>query len=160
MLDADTIARDFERNARIVEMQAEGLSHADSLIQPPFRANCFNWVVGHLLVHRDLVLKSLDAEPVLTAGETDRYANESDPVIADGPDVIPFPRLIDLLRESQSRLAAALASDGDALAREVTHGERKSTVGKRIHFLYFHDTYHTGQTEILRQLAGTDDKVI
>lgn len=160
MLDATTIVKDFERNTRIVEMQAEGLSHGDSLLQPPFRANCFNWVVGHLLVNRDRALESLDADPVLSVAEADRYANESEPVMSDGPDVIPFPRLLDLLRESQRRLAEALDGNDEALAREVSHGERTSTIGKRIHFLYFHDTYHTGQTEILRQLAGTDDKVI
>jgi uncharacterized damage-inducible protein DinB len=27
-------------------------------------------------------------------------------------------------------------------------------------FFYFHDTYHSGQTEILRQAAGKDDKII
>ena len=27
-------------------------------------------------------------------------------------------------------------------------------------FLYFHDSYHTGQAEPLRQLAGKDDKII
>ena len=27
-------------------------------------------------------------------------------------------------------------------------------------FLYFHDCYHTGQTELLRQAAGMNDKVI
>jgi len=25
---------------------------------------------------------------------------------------------------------------------------------------YFHDTYHTGQTDLLRQVAGKHDKVI
>jgi len=25
---------------------------------------------------------------------------------------------------------------------------------------YFHDSYHTGQMEILRQAAGKDDKII
>jgi hypothetical protein len=27
-----------------------------------------------------------------------------------------------------------------------------------IFFLYSHETYHAGQTEVLRQLAGKDDK--
>lgn len=34
------------------------------------------------------------------------------------------------------------------------------TLGERVLGLYFHETYHTGQTEILRQLAGVDDRVI
>jgi hypothetical protein len=34
------------------------------------------------------------------------------------------------------------------------------TVGQRLFGLYFHQTYHIGQTELLRQLAGVNDKVI
>lgn len=33
-------------------------------------------------------------------------------------------------------------------------------VGERLFGFYFHDTYHTGQTDLLRQVAGTNDKVI
>jgi len=33
-------------------------------------------------------------------------------------------------------------------------------VGFWLFFLYFHDSYHVGQTEILRQATGTDDKII
>ena len=33
-------------------------------------------------------------------------------------------------------------------------------LSERIFFLYFHETYHVGQTELLRQLTGVDDKVI
>ena len=50
--------------------------------------------------------------------------------------------------------------DEAALAREFTSGERKMTVGQRAFFLYFHETYHVGQAEVFRRLAGKDDKVI
>jgi hypothetical protein len=29
-----------------------------------------------------------------------------------------------------------------------------------VFFQYFHETYHVGQTELLRQLAGKNDQVI
>jgi hypothetical protein len=35
-----------------------------------------------------------------------------------------------------------------------------TTRGARLFFYYFHETYHVGQTELLRQLAGRDDKII
>ena len=53
---------------------------------------------------------------------------------------------------------AALTEDD--LNREVLLGNRASPLRNRIFFLYFHDTYHVGQTELLRQLAGVGDKVI
>ena len=46
------------------------------------------------------------------------------------------------------------------LAREIEVGDRTMTLGQRLFGFYFHETYHTGQTEALRQLAGTDDQVI
>ena len=43
-----------------------------------------------------------------------------------------------------------------ALGAEPVMGE----AGERLFFWYFHETYHVGQTELLRQLAGKDDKII
>jgi uncharacterized damage-inducible protein DinB len=40
----------------------------------------------------------------------------------------------------------------------IPQGE--DTVGEQLAFLHFHEAYHTGQTEMLRQLAGKNDKVI
>lgn len=34
------------------------------------------------------------------------------------------------------------------------------SVAEWLMFFYFHDTFHTGQTEILRQATGKNDKVI
>lgn len=158
MMTADEIIADFERNRRVIHMQADGLTHAQSLLQPPFRANCLNWVVGHIVVHRDKVLTALGANPVLDAPSTTTYDNESDPITGDEPGVVEFAALLDHLDETQRRLAEALASAD--LSGLVTVGDRQTTRWKRIHFLSFHDTYHTGQTELLRQVAGTDDKII
>jgi hypothetical protein len=48
----------------------------------------------------------------------------------------------------------------DDFAREVQVGENTVSLGARLFGFYFHDTYHTGQTDLLRQVAGTDDKII
>jgi len=39
-------------------------------------------------------------------------------------------------------------------------GERQVPLGVRLNGFYFHGTYHTGQTDLLRQIAGTNDKII
>lgn len=157
MLTADELIGHFERNRRIVAAQCDGLTHADSLIQPPFAANCLNWTVGHLVVHRDKTLKTMGADGVLDAETFARYTNESDPVFEDGPDIRRLEELLAAMDESQTRLAETIAAaDMDAPSGH----ERFPTVGQRIRFLYFHDTYHTGQTELLRALAGKTDRVI
>ena len=65
-------------------------------------------------------------------------------------------------RPARRFLANLLASlTPDQLARQVAFfGGRSQSVGEWLLFFFFHETYHLGQTEILRQAAGTNDKVI
>lgn len=39
-------------------------------------------------------------------------------------------------------------------------GTNTVTLASRLFGLYFHDTYHTGQTDLLRQVSGADDTII
>lgn len=160
MITPDQLTAAFARNATIAEMQCKGLTHADSLRQPPFRGNCLNWVLGHLVGNRDRILQALGEAP-LSGEAAARYERESEPVTKEGPGVLPLEELLRLLAASQAPLTAALSqATADDLAREVPLGRRVMPAGELVFFLYFHETYHVGQTELLRQLAGVDDKVI
>jgi len=159
MLTTKSLAKAFARNLWIVEAQAAGLSHQDSLVQAP-GMNCLNWVLGHLADNRDQVLGMLGEAPAL-GEESARYRRESDPVTGDGPGVISLERLLAVLKEGQGRISAALSAlPGEALGEEEMVGDRRLTLGERLQFAYFHDTYHTGQTELLRAAAGRTDRVI
>ena len=161
MIDRDQLAQAYAVNLNIIKRQAAGLSHADSLLQPPFRGNCLNWVLGHIAVNRDRVLRLLGEEPVLSEAETARYATGSEPVTGDQDGVLKLEELLERLGTGQERTLAGFQRAADAdMDKEIEIGEQTTTVGRRLFGLYFHETYHTGQTELLRQLAGTDDKVI
>ena len=160
MIKPSSLARAYERNTRIIEMLADGLCHADSLIQSDYNINCLNWTIGHIVGYRDASLELLGVEPLMGAA-ADRYARESDPIREDGPGVLPLAELVALARRSQEHLADAISATSlDAFVEERTFGDRTSTLGSQMLFNYFHDTYHTGQTELLRQVAGTDDSII
>ena len=160
MLTAAQLTQSFGRNINILQSQTAGLTHADSLLQPPFRGNCLNWVLGHLANNRDHLLESLGAAAI-TGATNERYGHGSEPVTADGPDVLPMEVLLKQLVASQEIVAAALAAlTPEDLAREVRAGQRTMTLAERIFFFYFHETYHVGQTELLRQLTGVNDKII
>lgn len=160
MIDTKDMAGAFARNAILVRQQAAGLTHEDSLRQPPFRGNCLNWVLGHMARNRDDVLQAL-GEARLMGEEGERYKRESDALTGHSPGVLQLEELLDRIDRAQERIAATLGGmDEAALSREVTTGENKRTVAQRVFFLYFHECYHVGQTELLRQLAGKDDKVI
>lgn len=162
MITPTLLADYFARNVNILKMQIEGLSHQDSLVQLPFRANCLNWVVGHLVTNRLSVLRLLAAQPPFDSELVSRYERESEPVTGDGPGVLPVNELIGLLEQLQAQIAALLADITDEeLSREIAFfGSHEHTISYWLFFFYFHDTYHVGQTELLRQAAGKDDKII
>jgi DinB superfamily len=159
MLSNELLAKAFARNHWIIEAQTAGLTHQDSLVQVP-NLNCLNWVLGHLAEGRDQVLGLLGQSPAL-GEEGARYRRESDPVTGEGPGVVSLERLLAVLKEGQGRISAALSAlPAEALGEEQAVGERRLSLEERLHFAYFHDTYHVGQTELLRTLAGKTDKVI
>ena len=161
MITIEQLVGAFKRNMRIIQMQTEGLNQADSLLQLPFRANNLNWVVGHILTNRDTVLKLLGEDLLLTEAQSNRYKRESESLTEEGEYVIPLDNMLEILASGQESISTALARfDDDEFSKEIMVGEHKRTLGERLFFLYFHETYHVGQTEILRQLAGKDDKVI
>ncbi len=49
MITPSGLVKAYERNTRIIEMQADGLSHANSLIQTEYNINCLNWTIGHVV---------------------------------------------------------------------------------------------------------------
>jgi uncharacterized damage-inducible protein DinB len=161
MIPPEELAEAFALNLHILQMQAEGLTEQEALLQPPIRGNCLNWVLGHLAVNRDRVLRVLGETPLLSEAETERYATGSEPVPSSGEGALPLARLFEALEAGQAAIDADLRSiSGDELEVEIQVGERRMTVRQRLFGLYFHDTYHTGQAELLRQLAGKNDQVI
>lgn len=162
MISPTLLADYFARNVTIVKMQIAGLSQADSLIQLPFRANCLNWVVGHMVTNRLTILRLLAARPPFDPVIVSRYERESEPICEDGPGVLSLAELVNLLEQLQAQISALLADiTEEELARELAFfGSRTRPIAEWLFFFYFHDTYHTGQTEFLRQAAGPDDKII
>jgi len=161
MLSMRNVLDTFAQNLDVIKKQTKGLNHEQSLLQPPFRGNCLNWVLGHILSNRHQVLQTLGAQGVMTREQHQRYGYGSEPVLRGGPDIIPLETLLALLDDSQTRLKQALEQASPALlAEERSLGPNRMTCEELVYFLSWHDSYHTGQTELLRQLAGTNDKVI
>lgn len=163
MISAAALAEAYNRNVLIVHRECEGLTHEESLLQPPSRGNCMNWVIGHMLTGRNDVLRALNSPFLVDESELAHYKRESDPITQDDDHVLPLERLLALLTEGQGYITELMTplKDEDG-TREVVFGltGRVMTLSKLVFFLYFHDSYHVGQTSFLRQLAGKDDKII
>lgn len=156
---ARQLVRELKLNYNVIQAQVNGLSHEDSLLQLPFRGNCLNWVIGHLVDNRSHLLSLAGIEPLWDNSEyAGRYGRESEP-ITDGAQALRLEAMLDDLSKSQKHLLSRIKRmSADDLAVVPEGGERD--VGAQLAFLSWHETYHTGQTEYLRQLAGMDDKVI
>lgn len=149
----------FARNVNIIGRQTAGLTHADSLLQPAMRGNCMNWVLGHIAATRNVILRLLDEEPVLPAEQAERYKRGSEPVRGEEDGIMTLTALLDALDRAQAGIAAGLErATPETLAQDANFGDM--TVAQALFTLYFHECYHTGQTEYLRQLAGTNDQII
>ena len=160
---SDLLRRGFRRNQRILHAQAEGLSHEQSLTQTEYNVNCFNWVLGHVVSGRSqLLVRLFGVEPIMSEEQAARYLRESDPITEDGPGVMAFADLLGLLDASEEALEAALADVDDGFMAEELSVEdgRMASRAAQVMFTYFHDTYHIGQTDLLRQMAGFSDKII
>ena len=161
MITATDLIGVLERNLGIIKAQTQGLSHADSLLQLPFRGNCLNWVLGHIAANRNTMLRFLGEEAILSEAHVKRYEFNSEPVCGDAGDILTLEQLLMVLDQGQSALTAKLLKiTVEELAREVQSFLGTTTLGQLIFYLSWHEGYHTGQTEALRQLAGKNDKVI
>ena len=137
----------FGRNMIFLREKAEGLSHAESVLQPPFPGlNCLNWQVGHIATFRNRLLQLLGAEPTLDPAIARRYIPGSEPVLGDEPGIGQLADLLRAIEAAQERLIATLPTVTPERAAEVVGaGQFSMTVGEWALFYARHEAYHIGQ---------------
>jgi hypothetical protein len=156
MITPKDLMRAFALNLRSAQEQAKGLTHADSLCQPPFQGNCLNWVLGHMVETRNGALKLLGQSGILTEAQSKRYGYGSEPVCADGEDVLRLEELLALLERGQEGIELGLASMSPAdLEAPVQSFLGTTTRGYLLFFYNWHETYHLGQLELLREMPSS-----
>jgi hypothetical protein len=140
----------------LIKKHADGLSQADSIIQPPFQANCFNWILGHILAGRHEALSYLGGPTLWKEEEIALYKTGSAPITKAGQG-LALGRLLADLDETQVLIVERLEQvSPEELARIVDTRFGERPMGQHIAGLHWHETYHTGQLEILRELASSD----
>lgn len=138
---------------RIVKGKTEGLTHADSMCQLPFPGNCLNWNLGHILVYRMQYLGVIDGVSKPDPAEFAIYGGGSDP-LTDSAKAIPLETLMTRLEESSALVIAALESMPPEKLATIHDAEKGTTIDDRLQFyVIFHEAYHVGQMELLRELA-------
>ena len=137
----------------VIKSKTDGLTHEDTLRQLPFPGNCMNWNLGHLLVYRMQYLGMIDGSSQPDETEFAIYGGGSAP-LTDGEKAMPLETLLARLDAASEQVVSALQRMPPEKLAEVCDPENGTTVEERLNFyLVFHEAYHAGQLEILRELA-------
>jgi uncharacterized damage-inducible protein DinB len=144
---------------KIVRMNVEGLTQAESLIQPQPAGNCLNWVVGHLLAVYDLALPLVGEKPILPDGALKRYARGSLP-LKEAAEARDLSELMSAWDRAIERIDTGLATlTVEALDKPTPSSpdnDPNETVRSLLNKICFHQAYHAGQTGMLRRIAGKE----
>lgn len=139
----DTYRRNLATFARAAAELPEGAEH-----ERIGGASSLNWVTGHVLGSRLLVLGFLntrqpgvDAEAVRA-----RYGKDTQP---DPDNALPLTELLEHLGATQDTLAAALNATDLTPTVQSPFGEM--TLGELVDFFGWHEGYHAGQAAMLRR---------
>ncbi len=120
----------------------------------PGGGNTPHWILGHIVATRRAICRKLGADVGTEEWEAD-FTRDASPTGTDG---YPSPAvLLDGLRECDEHMNERLERMNDDDASESWGSklpDGSSTLGAALHFLYFHESYHTGQLGLLRRIVG------
>jgi hypothetical protein len=149
---------------QVVALNAAGVSHEESLIQPRPGGNCMNWVLGHLVAVYDRSREIFRPEGYAPDDSLARYPRGSEPIT--GPeDARDFGELLalwdDLAKQHEAGLAALTRGDLSKPAPFSPDGPPREgdTVGSLLATIQFHQAYHAGQLGVLRRIAGKEGAI-
>ena len=99
-------------------------------------------------------MKLVGAVPVWSQEEIDIYKTGSPP-ITSSDQALPLEKLLSDFDQSQERIAAALAEKSEAALLEEAETDRGiKPITQHLAGLHWHETFHVGQLELLRDLAS------
>ena len=147
---------------KVLQINLEGITHEESLIQPSPGGNCLNFVVGHLACIYNKMLPMLGQEQLTEAEALKRY-DRGAPPITDAAEAVELRDLMAAFEKATERVDAGLAGvRPEALGQKVPDspsGNPDETVRSLLSTVLFHQAYHAGQTGILRRIAGKEGAI-
>jgi uncharacterized damage-inducible protein DinB len=162
-MTGNDLANMYEFSFGAIKRNLDDVTNEESLVQPPGAGNCLNWVLGHIVVARNMVLSLAGGTPLVGDEVAAHYRRGSDPLKA-GDKVPDIGTLRGLLSDTQQQLVPALAALSDeALAQPVPEQMRRppltGSVADALIRLHYHEGYHNGQMGLLRRLAGKEGAI-
>jgi len=155
--EVEVLRHQAQITRKVLDLNLDGVTHEESLIQPTPGGNCLNWVVGHLLWTYHQMLPLVGQKPVLEEAALKRYARGT-PALESPAEALDLKKLITAWHETNDRIDAGFANlTADALDKPAPSSPSNNpneTVRSLLSTVLFHQAYHAGQTGILRRIAG------
>jgi len=149
------IAKLFELGHEAAHKNLAGVTHEESLFWPSPAGNSINWVLGHIVATRNVMMQSLGSAAIWTPEEAAPYERGAKPS-RDGTGGRRLEEIIAAVDQSQNAVMERIrALSPDDLGRHSPTG----TVGELLTILGFHEAYHVGQLGIQRRLIGKDGAI-
>ena len=147
---AEKIKQDYEFNHWLIQDHIEDVSDQESLLHPPFQANCVNWILGHIIKRRQDALRVLGSDVQLPGDFAHIYGTGSDP-LNEAESAVPFSSLRQWLDQTQVELSQNLNQIEDPRLDRVVENDRGSKpMIEHLRGFHWHETYHIGQLDLLR----------
>ena len=102
------LTRMYEMSYLAIKRNLEDVTHADSIVAPPNGGNCLNWVLGHVVNTRNVMLQLTGGSPVMTGDSVNVYKRGSSPCGSEG--FLDLATLRGFLDDSQQQLMPGLAA--------------------------------------------------
>ena len=142
------LSKMLARNVAVLEKNAQDLSDAQSYVCAVEEGSHLHWLLGHLIVSRDQMLKALQQPRVWSDAEREQFGGGSQA----SKDDLTLEALLSALKTSQAALATAL----ETVTEQTLTAKRPNGMctGDYLEFLVWHETYHIGQSTLYRRAAG------
>lgn len=137
----------------------ENVTEEQAMIEPEPSGNPVNRVLGHIVVVRRSLFKTL-ALPLPLTVEWAKFYNAAWNEV-DKSKALSFAELKRLELETFEQLKAGVenfAGNWEDDYPESTEGQ-PLTIGQRVQFFMLHECYHAGQLGTLRRLVGLPGKI-
>ena len=154
-MNRDTLVTQLTLNDYVLSKNVEGMSHEDSLKQPREGGNSVNWVMGHVVRSRNTALALMS---VPSAIDDAKYEIYNDQPLADPKKAVRFEDILSSFKAMQPRFIEGIQNLAAEKAAQPApfspSGNPNETLGSLLDAFVFHETYHLGQTGVLRRITG------
>lgn len=157
---AETLTTQLRMTSFIAARNLDGITHEESLVRAVPTGNHINWLVGHVVATRCLLLPALHQQPVWGEDTMALYRRGSSGAV--NANYLPFDEVLHAFRETHERLVAGIASVTDeelAAPAPFSPGGGPETLGSLLTKSTMHEGYHLGQTGILRRVIGKEGAI-